>query len=217
MIFGRLAYFLTNPSEYIGLWTLDLTVVTLVFSAATLVVVLVQLRLMTQQMGLMTRQTTLMNHQDILMQRQTDIVVRQDETNREVLSRRARLLMYVAPSPPNQVIVCCRNDGNKTAQNFYWHCLVPVTVDGNAVWDSTGNQMLFNTSTRSQNGELYRHYNGFVTNPLYPTRIAQIARINATDQNIGLWWTTVSEDGADPSSDGKMQRMERRESKSESL
>lgn len=203
MLLGRFLYFFLHPSEYIGLWTLDATVV---FSVLTLLVVL-------RQLALMTEQSRLMRHQDALVQRQTEIVVRQDETNRELLSRRARLHMYVQVLAPRQAAVCCRNDGNKTAQNFYWHCLVPLTVDGNAVWDSTGSRMLFNTSSRSHNGELYRVYGGLISDPLYPTRTIRIAQLNTTDQTLGLWWTTVSEDGADPMPDGTMQRMEREQSK----
>src|ERR1700678_803520 len=126
MILGRFLYFLFHPSEYLGLWTLDLTLVTVLFSFVTLLVVL-------RQLALMTEQTSLMKHQDTLMQRQTDVVVRQDETNREVLSRRAKLVMYTEPSPPGQVVLMCRNDGSKTAQNFYWHLSIPVTVSGSAV------------------------------------------------------------------------------------
>ena len=64
MVFGRFVYFLTHPSEYIGLWTLDATVL---FSVLTLLVVLKQL---------------------FVAQRQMDIMVRQDETNRELLSQK---------------------------------------------------------------------------------------------------------------------------------
>ncbi len=78
-----------------------------------------------------------MKHQDNLMQRQTEIVVRQDE----LLSRRARLRMYKDHSTRGQVVILCRNDGNKTAQNFYWHLSVPVTVGGGEVWDGLGNQV----------------------------------------------------------------------------
>ncbi len=46
MIFGRLNYFLGHPPEYIGLWTLDLALATVLFSFVTLGVVLKQLSLM---------------------------------------------------------------------------------------------------------------------------------------------------------------------------
>jgi len=51
-------------------------------------------------------------------QRHTEILVRQDELNQEVLSRKIRLLMYAKPEPLGQLVVFCRNDGNKTVQNF---------------------------------------------------------------------------------------------------
>jgi hypothetical protein len=95
MTLGRLFYFLGHPSEYVGLWTLEVTVL---FSVLTLLVVLKQL---------------------FVAQRQMDIMVRQDETNRELLGRRVKLVMYAKPFPPGRVVVFCRNDGNKTAQNFY--------------------------------------------------------------------------------------------------
>ena len=199
MILGRLLYFLTHPSEYIGLWTLE---VTAFFSLVTLGVVL-------KQLAVMKRQTTLMQHQDTLMQRQTEVLVRQDETNLEVLSRRVKLRMYIEPSPPRQVVVLCRNDGNKTAQNFYWHLLVPLTVSGDGVREpSPMSELLYNTSTDSHEGETYRHYNGLISDPLYPTRVTPVARISTTDMDLPLWWSTVSEDGTDPTPDGKMQRME---------
>src|SRR5580698_6496698 len=97
MILGRLLYFLFHPSEYVGLWTLDATVL---FSVLTLLVVLKQL---------------------FVAQRQMDIMVRQDETNRELLSRRVKLRVFTEPTPPAVLKVLCRNDGNKTAQSFYWH------------------------------------------------------------------------------------------------
>jgi hypothetical protein len=64
---SRLVYFLGHPSEYIGLWLLDSTLLLL---ALTLLVVLRQL---------------------FVMQRQMEILLRQDELNRE---RKVRLLMY---------------------------------------------------------------------------------------------------------------------------
>jgi|SRR5579863_9318598 len=201
----RLIYFFTHPSEYVGLWTLDLTLVTVLFSVVTLLVVL-------KQLALMTEQSRLMRHQDTLMQRQTDVLVRQDETNRELLARRVKLVIYVEPSPPGQVVVLCRNDGNKTAQNFYWHLSVPVTVSGTAVCGpSPTSELLYNTRMDSHDGEPYRHYNGLISDPLYPTRVTPVARINTGDMKLPLWWATVSEDGADPTPDGKMQRMEREE------
>jgi len=61
--FGRLAYFLGHPSDYIGLWLLDSTVLLL---ALTLIVTLRQL---------------------FVTQRHMEILIRQDELNRDVLSR----------------------------------------------------------------------------------------------------------------------------------
>jgi hypothetical protein len=204
---GRFLYFLFHPSEYIGLWSLDLTVVTLVFAAATLIVVLVQLRLMTQQTGLMTQQTALMNHQDNLMQRQTDIVVRQDETNREVLARRIKLVMYTKIESASQVVVLCRNDGKRTARDFYWHLAVPETMAGDAVWNGLGNAQLFPTSGGLHDEHRYRHHSQLVTEPLYPTRATPVARISGRYEQLSLWWSTQSEDGSDPTPDGEMQRM----------
>lgn len=194
-------YFLFHPSEYLGLWTLDLTVVTLVFSAATLIVVLVQLRLMKQQTGLM-------NHQDTLMQRQTDILIRQDETNREILSRRIKLVMYMEMESTQQVVVLCRNDGRRTARDFYWHLAVPNTVPGEAVWNGLGNVQLGPTGGGLYDNQRYRHYGQLVKEPLYPTRTTPVARISGYYEQLSLWWSTISEDGCDPTPDGKMGRME---------
>ncbi len=182
---GRLLYFLGHPSEYIGLWLLDSTALLL---ALTLIVALRQL---------------------FVTQRQMQILVRQDELNREVLSRRVRLRMYAKPEPPGQVIVFCRNDGNKTAQNFYWHLAVPITVSRYGVWNSSGKEMLSSAAMETLAGELYRFYTGFVADALYPTRMAPVARIATHDMHLALWWSTVSEDGADPMPDGEMQPMNR--------
>jgi hypothetical protein len=181
---GRLVYFLGHPSDYIGLWLLDSTVSLL---ALTLLVVLRQL---------------------VLTKRQIEILVRQDELNREVLSRRVRLLMYVKRDPPGQLVVFCRNDGNKTAQNFYWHLSIPITVSRYGVWNAAGKEILSTTGMESQDGALHRHYTGFVPDPLYPTRMTPVARIATHDMRLPLRWSTISEDGADPNSDGEMQRME---------
>ena len=181
---GRLVYFLGHPSEYIGLWLLDSTALLL---ALTLLAVLRQL---------------------FLTQRQMEILVRQDELNREVLSRRVRLLMYVKPDPPGQLVIFCRNDGNKTAQNFYWHLSIPITISRYGVWNAAGKEILSTTGMESQDGTLYRHYTGFVPEPLYPTRMTPIARIATNDMRLSLRWATISEDGADPTSDGEMQRIE---------
>jgi hypothetical protein len=181
---GRLVYFLSHPSDYIGLWLLDSTVLLL---ALTLLVVLRQL---------------------FVTQRQMEILVRQDELNREVLSRRVRLLMYVKPDPPGQLVVFCRNDGNKTAQNFYWHLSIPITVSRYGVWNATGKEILSTTGMESQDGALHRHYTGFVPDPLYPTRMTPVVRIATHDMRLPVRWSTISEDGADPTSDGELRRME---------
>jgi hypothetical protein len=178
---GRLVYFLAHPSEYIGLWLLDSTVLLL---ALTLLVVLRQL---------------------FVTQRHMEILLRQDELNRE---RRVRLLMYVKPDPPGQLVVFCRNDGNKTAQNFYWHLAIPITVSRHGVWNASGNEILSTTGMESHDGALYRHYTGFAPDPLYPTRMTPVARIATHDLKLPLRWSTISEDGADPTADGEMQRME---------
>jgi hypothetical protein len=183
--FSRLVYFLGHPSEYIGLWLLDSTVLLL---ALTLIVALRQL---------------------FITQRQMEILIRQDELNREVLSRRVRLLLYIKPEPPGQLVVLCRNDGNKTAQNFYWHLSVPITVSRYGVWNSSGKEMLSSSRMETHDEELFRHYTGFVPDPLYPTRMVPVARIATHETNIPLWWSAVSEDGADPSPNGEMQRIDR--------
>jgi hypothetical protein len=89
------------------------------------------------------------------------ILIRQDELNREVLSRRVRLLMYAKPEPPGQLVVFCRNEGNKTAQNFYWHLLVPITVSRYGVWNSSGKEMVSTSGMETHDERLYRHYTGF--------------------------------------------------------
>src|ERR1700677_1504234 len=138
MILDRFLFFLFHPSQDIVLWTLDLTLVTVGFSFVTLLVVL-------KQLSLMAEQSRLMRHQDALMQQQTEGVIRQDETNREVLSRRAKLRMYTEHPPTATFHVVCRNDGNKTAQNFYWHLAVPADVEC-AVWGPTGSVRIPSTN-----------------------------------------------------------------------
>jgi hypothetical protein len=134
-----------------------------------------------------------------------ETLLRQDELNRE---RRARLLMYVKPDPPGQLVVFCRNDGNKTAQNFHWHLAIPITVSRYGVGNAAGKEILSSTGMESYDGALYRHYTGFVRDPLYPTRMTPVARIATHDLKLPLLWSAISEDGADPTSDGAMQRME---------
>lgn len=178
---GRLVYFLSHPSEYIGLWLLDSTVVLL---AVALIVVLRQL---------------------FVTRRQMEMLLRQDELNRE---RRVRLLMYVKFDPPGHLVVFCRNDGNKTAQNIFWHLAVPIVVSRYGVSDAARKEILSTTGMESHDGALYRHYTGFVPDPLYPTRITPVARIATHDLKLPLWWSAISEDGADPIADGEMQRIE---------
>ena len=180
----RFLYFLTHPSEYLGLWTLDVTVL---FSVLTLLVVLRQL---------------------FVAQRQMDIMVRQDETNRELLARRVRLRMYMERPPTAQFHVVCRNDGNKTAQNFYWHLAVGADV-GCSVWDPSGRLSIPSTNPVSCEGVECTHYSSLSRDPLYPTRVTPVALVTSNDpKNLRLWWSTVSEDGVDPNPDGTMQRME---------
>lgn len=187
---GRLIYFLGNPSDYIGLWLLDVTVL---FSGLTLLVVLRQL---------------------FITQRQMEILLRQDELQRALLYRRAKLVMYAQPVPPSQVVVLCRNDGNKAAQHFSWHLSIPITVGSSAVWNSSGKEMLSTIGMESHQGELCRRYKGLITEPLYPSAVIPIARIATHDMKLPLWWSTISEDGADPAPDGKMQRMQNQVMKS---
>lgn len=177
-------YFLSHPSEYIGLWLLDVTVL---FSALTLLVVLRQL---------------------YVTQRQMEILARQDELDREVLSRRVRLVMYAKPEPPGQLVVFCRNDGNRTARNFYWHLAVPIAVSRSGVWNSLGRETLLSTVMESHEGEVYRRYSGFVADPLYPTLMTPVARIATVDMKLPLRWSAISEDGTDPGPHGEMQPMD---------
>jgi len=104
-------------------------------------------------------------------------------------------------------MVLCRNDGNETAQNFYWHLSVPASVTPLNVRNNLGSHQLQSTSVDPHGGEIYRHYNGLISDPLYPTRETPLARIHTNDPKLPLWWSTVSEDGSDPTPDGKMQRM----------
>lgn len=177
-----LLYFLDHP--HISFWLLDLTALLL---GATLVVTLRQL---------------------FITKRQLQILVRQDEINRELLSRRARLAMYTNSEPPGQLVVSCRNEGNKTAQNFYWHLLVPITVSRYGVWSGAGKEILSNSGMETRDESLYRRYGGFVQDPLYPSRSVILSRIATSDLSIPLWWSTISEDGAEPNADGEMQRID---------
>ena len=181
---GRLIYFLGNPSEFIGLWLLDVTVLV---SSLTLLVVLRQL---------------------FVTKRQMDIILRQDELNRALVSRRARLVLYAQPAPPGQLVVFCRNDGNRTAQNFQWHLSIPITVGASSVWNSSGRQRLCNGGMESHQRQLYRHYQGQIDEPLYPAGVTPIARIATDDMALPLWWCAFSDDGADPAPDGTMQKMQ---------
>jgi|ERR1700733_96088 len=112
--------------------------------------------------------------------------------------------MYVKPEPPNQLVVFCRNDGNKTAQNLYWHLSVPIAVSRYGIWNSSGKELLPSSGMESHGGEVYRRYSGFYPDPLYPTRMAPVARSATHDvawRYGGLLFPRMG------LSDGEMQRI----------
>ena len=191
MILDRFLYFLFHPSEYLGLWTLDATVL---FSVLTLLVVL-------RNCIHLTAETSLMKHQDNLMQRQTEIVVRQDE----LLSRRARLRMYKDHSTRGQ------------DQNFYWHLSVPVTVGGGEVWDGLGNQVQRSVSMVSHEERITVITPAWSTTPFIRLGMHLLSQ-NHKDPTIQLWRATpFRKTGQNRFRDGNIQRIKREESKSRGL
>ena len=63
--------------------------------------------------------------------------------------------------------VLCRNEGNKTAQSFYWHLSVPADVRGVDVQDGLRNGMLYSFSVETHDTTQYRHYTGFIDEPFF--------------------------------------------------
>ena len=183
-----------HPSEFVGLWALDLTAATLILSLATLAIVI-------KQLNLMRRQTT-------LMQRQTEITIAQDELNRTLLARRPRLRVYAVESA-NRVDVYGVNEGDRAAPDFYWHVAISTEVSlRNGVWDGPGNRMIPSVGTVITDGQECTFYSMRANGPLYPARHVHLAQFNKTfPETVPMWGSTVSEDGAEE----RMYSMDRRE------
>jgi hypothetical protein len=181
-------------AEFVGLWALDLTAATLILSLATLAIVI-------KQLILMRRQTK-------LMQQQTEITIAQDELNRALLARRARLRVYAVESP-NRVDVYSVNDGDRAAPDFYWHLAISTKASlRNRVWDGPGNQLIPSVGTVIADGQECTFYSMHANGPLYPTRHVHLAQFNkALPETVAMWGSTVCEDSAGE----RMYSMDRKE------
>jgi hypothetical protein len=180
---GRLSYFLLHPSEYLGLWTLDLAVASALLAIATFWIVLRQLRIMRTQ-------TT-------LMQQQTTIMTAQDELNRVLLARRIKLHVY-AVEEPAKVIFYCANDGGRMTQSFYCHLYIPAEIIKNGVWYGSGGAHVELTDSLQMEGVLCNHYRIMSDHSLFPTREVKVANFTKSGLLLPMWWKTVSEDGVAP-------------------
>lgn len=105
-------------------------------SVITLVIVFIQLRLMRRQTSLMVSQTELTSKQTEIANTQLDIMRRQDEILAADRARQARLEMWIdAPIGSTIVNLHVKNSGNKTANCFYWHFMIPADIMAeNQVW-----------------------------------------------------------------------------------
>lgn len=172
------------------------TVVGVVLTGLALIVVLIQLRVMERQTRLMGRQTR-------LMERQLEIVEEQDE----LLARRAELEMIITLAGRTQDNSIAyrfevRNQGQKSARDFYWKLWLPVSI---AEWsDITGrpDQTYDPRGDRLIDEVLYREYGDLVTVPVYPGRAVPIVVVDTKREDLNgspeARWQVTSEDGLFP-------------------
>jgi hypothetical protein len=148
------------------------------------------------------------------MQQQTTIMTAQDELNRMLFARRAKLRLF-AVGTSGMTEIHCINEGNKTAQQFFWHLAIPNSAQCRGVWDSTGNVGLGSKGSVTIEDVQCAYYKELVKSPLFPTREIRLAAFSAVDGVATLWGRTVSEDGVEPPQDQPMSRVERRGSATE--
>jgi hypothetical protein len=189
----------------------SLTLVGVVLSGLTLIIVLVQLRLMKHQTSLMESQTRLATKQAEIADTQLVIMSRQDEIMAAERLRRACLEVSIAAAPGDRTVnLLIRNLGNKTANTFYWHLMIPVAImEENQVWRG-GNNPLPCSEVVQMEGQPHRHFAGYQSDPLFPTRqalIASFAIAPASPRGVHpVFWSTICEDGKNPEAETDMNR-----------
>lgn len=180
-------------------------------SFATLVIVFIQLRLMKRQTSLMESQTDLASKQAEIANTQLDIMRRQDEIMAADRARRARLELAINPQPGDRTVnLHVKNSGNKTAASFYWHFMIPIELmQENQIWLG-GNMPQACTENLELQGRVCRHFRGYISEPLFPTRQNFIASFaiqpEAPRGGQPIFWSMISEDGKNPEAEGELNR-----------
>ena len=158
-------------------------------------------------------QQTTMQDQTSLMQRQLDIMQKQDQLMTAQLARRADLSLKVriqilkaedGSTRGYKFTFDAFNAGNKSAENYYWHLMVPLDFSPLQRMDTAAGTILL-PSHIVQQDIAYSYYKGFDTEPVYPTRSKQIGEISIntipTGKPLKVRWQFISEDGAFPEGD----------------
>lgn len=149
--------------------------------------------------------------QVVLMVRQTGIMQRQDEILAADRSRRSRLdLLAISDENLSWLKIGVQNSGNRTARGYYWHLFIPVDVmEHGQVWQ--GDRQLSPTDTRECEGRQCRLFSGYEKDPLYPTRQALIAKFRVSHGALQgehpIFWSIISEDGANPEKIGESNKL----------
>jgi len=165
------------------------SVVSAVAALITLGIVLIQLWLMRRQTRAMEDQLALMNRQDAILQRRSNLVA---NTKTAVVGNAVT------------VEVRARNEGNKTASDFYWHISIPRAV-GVGVEDFQCAEGVVTPLDITIGGVPYWHWSAVRRDPLYPKRGTVLARFQVerarAAAGFDVVWQMTAEDGMFPDDD----------------
>jgi Restriction endonuclease len=97
-----------------------------------------------------------------------------------------------------------RNEGDKAAEKYYWHFMVPVGSVSGGLRTSEGDRFTPVDEITLDDGLRYRHYRGYVIPPLYPGRAFGLALFKisrpaqGTQLSVPVHWQFATEDGDFP-------------------
>ncbi len=178
-----------------------------VLGAVTLFVVVRQLHVMRRQLQVMGEQQTTMRQQTESMQRQLRIVEDQHEILRRQIAKRVDPTVLVSVRRLDggskvRLEFLVQNNGDKSMANFYWHLYAPQALSGDGNFRAPEDIVVEGTAVR--------HYTSVVRDPVYPTRQVLLGYVDLqspyTTGNFEVRWMIITEDGAFPPNEGRLNR-----------
>jgi hypothetical protein len=174
----------------------------LTFAAAAIILALIQYQLMVTQMDIMRKQTALMIRQ-LELDEQQNAIIQNDLRKRADLILLINISHYDPIARTAIIVVSAKNEGNKSAPDFYWHIAVPqlngIGITGETEELPRASLVPYQLTLDGQLCVVYRKHRD---RPTYPTRAAGMCRITLSNFPINgivtIRYKLVWEDGIDP-------------------